>query len=218
VHQRENKDLTFGAYISICYEIASKYLVLVYNTLKRFNNISSHSWDSTLGPEGNLQALLQSAGLTSVNRNYIDTLTYLRLRRNHHTHINEAIDAPLLNFISAAAVRLNAFWHRPRNAVNLNFTRTLIRSFGQEETFQLIKVLRICLQEIDMSIAALLNKSRLIEYVVKREYESKTSRMNSFVLQQRVSKVKTICRTELGLSCTDGEIEPLARTIGIFIV
>lgn len=187
-HQRENKNLTFGAYISACYEIGSKYVELVYKMLKSFNNILTHSWDSSLGPEGNLQALLQSAGLTSINRNYIDTLTYLRLRRNHHTHIIDPINAPLQTLIASAAVRLNTFWHRPRNAVNLDFTRTLIRNFGQDETFQLIKVLRICLQEIDRHIAALLNKNRLIEYMVAQEYDGKTSRMNSYVLQQRISK------------------------------
>jgi len=217
-HQRENKNLTFGAYISACYEIGSKYLTLAYNTLKSFNNILTHNWDSSLGPEGNIQALLQSAGLPSINRNYIDTITYLRLRRNHHTHINDSINAPLQSLITSSAARLNTFWRQPRNAVNLDFTRILIRSFGQDETFQLIKVLRICLQEMDENIAALLNKNKVIEYIVMREYDGKTSRMNSYVLQQRVSKVKNICRTELGLNCTDVEIDPFARAIGIFIV
>lgn len=43
-YQRENKNLTFGAYFATCYEIASKYVKLAFEILKDFNSLTAYSW------------------------------------------------------------------------------------------------------------------------------------------------------------------------------
>jgi hypothetical protein len=213
-HQKENKNLTFGAYFATCYEIGSKYIRRAFDVLIDFNRLTNYSWDSGKGPEKNLELLFARSGLTTPNNNHIETLTYLRLRRNHYTHINENIAPTLQGIITSSATRLNSFWHRPQNAVNVDFSRTLIRNFLQDETMQLIKVLRICIVEIDKHVASLLDRSKVIEHIVKREYEKKKSRMNTIVLAERVSEIKNICHREMGFTCTAAQIEPYARLIG----
>ena len=52
-HQKENKNLTFGAYFATCYEISSIYLKTVFDTLKSFNTLTSYNWDKRKEPEKN---------------------------------------------------------------------------------------------------------------------------------------------------------------------
>jgi hypothetical protein len=214
-HQKENKNLTFGAYFATCYEISSKYLRTAFDTLKTFNSLTLYNWDNRKEPEKNLISLLNKEGLLVPNVNITDTFTYLRLRRNHFTHIIETPNPKLSGFITATCPSLNTYWQNSGSISNLDFTKSLIRDFTQEETIELIKLVRICIQEIDKHISSLLNVNSVIEHIVKREYDGKTAKLNPYTLKQRVDKIIYFGKTDLGLTWTNTQIEPYATTIGV---
>lgn len=214
-HQKENKNLTFGAYFATCYEIATKYIRTSFDTLKAFNSLYTYTWDRRKEPEKNLLKLLTDEGLEIPNVNITDTITYLRHRRNHYTHIMETPNSSLAAFLTTTCPRLNNHWRTPGTTIHLDFTKSLVRDFTQEETFELIKLLRICIIEIDEHIANLLNVNSVIEHLVKREYATKTARLNAHTLQQRLTKIIYIGRTELGRTFTETQIQPYATTIGV---
>jgi len=214
-HQKENKNLTFGAYFATCYEISSKYLKTVFDTLKSFNSLTSYNWDNRKEPEKNLLSLLTRETLDVPNLNITDTFTYLRLRRNHFTHIIETPNPKLTSFITTICPRLNTYWRTAGATVHLDFTKSLVRDFTQEETIELIKLVRICVNEIDKHVSSLLNTNSVIEHIVKREYDGKTAKLNAFTLKQRVDKIIYFGKTDLGLTLTNAQIEPYAKSIGV---
>ena len=214
-HQKENKNLTFGAYFATCYEISSKYLRIAFDTLKTFNSLTLYNWDNGKEPEKNLISLLNKAGLMVPNMDITDTFTYLRLRRNHFTHIIEIPNPRLSRFITATCPRLNFYWQTAGTISDLDFTKSLVRDFTQEETIELIKLVRICVIEIDKHISTLLNTNSVIEHIVKREYDGKTTKLNPHTLKQRIDKIIYIGRTDLGLTLTNTQIVPYATTIGV---
>lgn len=213
--QAENLNLTFGAYFTTCYEISSKYIAQVFEVLKVFNSLTAYSWNSQKEPEKNLVSLLTASGMAVPNSNFTDTFSYLRLRRNHYTHINETISPKLLGFITTNAARLNAFWNSSPRRLRVNFTSTVVGDFTQNETVDLIKAIRICLIEIDAHIAPLLNVNSIIEYFTKAEYANNPSRINSEIIEQRVNKIKHICKQEMKINITSTQIIPYVSTIGI---
>lgn len=214
-HQKENKNLTFGAYFATCYEISSKYLRTVFDTLQTFNSLTLYNWDSRKEPEKNLISLLNKEGLIVPNENITDTFTYLRLRRNHFTHIIVTPNPKLSGFITATCPRLNTYWQTSGAISDLDFTKSLVRDFTQEETIELIKLVRICVNEIDKHVSTILNTNSVIEHIVKREYDGKSVKLNPYMLKQRIDKIVYIGKTDLGLTLTNTQIEPYATTIGI---
>src|SRR4029077_18729929 len=86
-HQDGNKKFTFGSYFSTCYEIASNYIRDVFDKMKFINSLTKYSWDNRKEPERNLKNLFINNGLALPPAYILDTFTYLRLRRNHFTHI-----------------------------------------------------------------------------------------------------------------------------------
>lgn len=214
-HQKENKNLTFGAYFGTCYEISSKHIRTSFDTLKSFNSLTTYTWDRGKEPEANLLKLLQKESLPVPNANVLDTFSYLRHRRNHFTHINETSNSRVLGFMTSTCPRLNTYWRASGAITHLDFTKAFVRDFTQEETIELIKLVRICVIEIDKHISTLLNTNSVIEHIVKREYEGKTAKLNTFTLKQRVDKIIYIGKTDLGLTLTTAQIEPYAKSIGV---
>ena len=207
-HQKENKNLTFGAYFATCYEISSTYLKQAFDTLKSFNSLTTYIWDKRKEPERNFNSLLTIESLPSPKSEILETFTYLRLRRNHYTHIIEFPNQRLLDFIRISCARLNTFWGKPKTTIHLDFTKTLVRDFTLEETIELIKLVRICVIEIDHHIAGLLDLNSIIKYLVEREFTGKKTRLNTFTQNQRIEKIVNIGKIEFGLNLNSTQISP----------
>jgi len=213
--QRDNKHQTFGAYFSTCYEISSNYFKDVFDTLKSFNSLRSYNWDRNLEPEKNLINLLAHESLPLIPVEILDTYTYLRLRRNHFTHLSTSPNPRMLRHIAANGYNLNTYW-RSKDAIRvLDFTNIAIEAFTQDETIELIKILRICLNEIDAHIASLIKIDSIIEYIVKREYSAQNTRINHLVLRQRNKKIIRLLLMEFNITVLESKIIPFTSTIGI---
>lgn len=212
--QRENKNQTFGAYFSTSYEISGYYIQDLFNLLKNFNRLSMYNWDKRKEPEKNLSTLLFQATLPAIQSQIIDTYTYMRLRRNHFTHLSASPNNRLTSFIASNGNVLNTFWRNQGAISHLDFTTASVLEFTQEEIIEMINLLRICLNKIDEHIANILNHNAIIEFVVKREYQGLRTNINHLVLLQRNKKIRRLINSEFGINFTDAHLNPYTSSIG----
>ena len=206
-HQKDNQNITLGIYFATCYEILAQYIKNIYDTLKSFNSIT-YTTNPRKGLEENLQIMIVTNGLTPIKLEIINTIKYLRLRRNHFTHIIESANPSLANFKMSICPSLNMFWQGRSTISKLDFTKSLIRDFGVEETFELIKLIRICLQEVDNHIALLLNINSVITDLIKRYKNSNNEKFKRIPLSRKVKKIKSEALFSLDRVLTDADILP----------
>jgi hypothetical protein len=213
--QRYNINLSFGAFYTATYELSKGYIKDVFGILKSFNALHAYNWNNMTEAERNLHLLLTRSGLPIPNQIYFDTLKYLRLRRNHFTHIAPGISPNFQNFIAAQGTALNLFWRNLHVINHLDFTALNIQLFNQELSVELIKVIRICINGIDEHIAGLLNQNSIVESVVRREYAAGRVRMNTYIATQRANRINRIIDLEYGLNIGIPIILPFVQTIGV---
>ncbi len=214
LHQDKNKQLTFGSYFSTSYEIVSNYIKEVFDKLKNINHITNYSWNRNKEPEGNMELLFTNNGLTFTPDYILKTLSYLRYRRNHFTHIISPPNPVFIAFINTNGIALNTKW-RTSGVVSIDFTALSdFSSFEQDETIELLKLLRICLIDLDHFIGSILDKNELINSIVKAEFGTLRTRKNSIVIDQRVKKIVNIAKEKFGFVVTENEAEQFVRIIG----
>lgn len=215
-HQDNNKRITYGAYISTAYEVASNYLKEVFDFLKSINSLPHYDWKKSIPPELNLQSLFSSNGIATYPAHIIDAFSYLRLRRNHFTHLMPLPNFALSNFMATSGAGLETAWKTSGVVSHLNFTTlTITNEFSLEETIEMFKLLRICVIEIDEFVSSVVNKDELIKFIATREFGTMKTRMNNDILTQRVHKIISVANFEFGTTITNIDCEPFAKTIGV---
>ena len=147
--QELNQKFTFGAYISTSYEVTSYYLKDSLDILSLFNPSSFVPKNDNQIEEKYLLTLTAS-GCTLPPREIIDTIKYIRLRRNLFTHLAETISPQLNSLIVSEGANLNLYW---TNALtDLDFQNTDVLNFEEGESIDLIKLLRIIVETLDLSL------------------------------------------------------------------
>ena len=210
--QSQNQTFTFGAYISTSYEITSYYLKDSLKLLQEFN-------PSTYQPSNNGQleekyiSILINSGYLVVQREIINTLKYIRLRRNHFTHLSTDLKPIFSDLIKEKGDTLNIYWS---NAINsLDFSSTDVSIFNEEETIEMIKLLRIIIERLDNNLSKNLSHEGIITYLSKLEYENNPQRINGDVIKQRIKKILILAKKEFGIILEENEIELIVKSIGI---
>lgn len=213
--QRYNINLSFGSFYTTTYELSKGFIKDIFGTIKTFNALHAYNWNKRIEAERNLSLLLNRSALPLPNHIYFGTLKYLRLRRNHFTHINPGITTEFQNFIINNGNALNVFWRNLNVTNHLDFTSLDIHSFTQEITVELITVIRLCVNNIDEHIAGLLLQNSIVESVVRREYGGGRIRMNAYIATQRANRINRIIDIEYGLNIAIPIIIPYTQTIGV---
>lgn len=209
--QELNEKFTFGAYISTSYEVTSYYLRDSLELLNQFNPSSFIPTNDNQLEEKYLLTL-NSSGCTLPRRELIDTIKYIRLRRNLFTHIADAISSQLENLIDTHGVALNSYWS---NALtDLDFTNKDVLNFQEGETIDLLKLLRIIVETLDSHLASNLSTNGMITYLAQELFASKPQRINADVIKERIRKIKTLGETVFGATLIDSDIEPIVKVIG----
>lgn len=215
-HQNQNKKFTFGSYFSTSYEIVSNYLKDSFANLKSFNTLPNYNWVNQEPPEQNFRALLSNNFIPLPDPFIFNTFTYLRLRRNHFTHLINTANARLIGFCGANGANLNTHWVNSGTINNIDFSSAVnVNDYSQEITIDLMKALRITLIEFDSYLASILNLDAVINSLVQRKFGSENITMNSIIAQKRSSQIIFIARTELGLVITEAQCNPYVRSIGV---
>lgn len=209
--QELNQKFTFGAYISTSYEVTSYYLKDSLDILRLFNPSSFVSTNDNQLEEKYILTLT-SSGCSVPSREIIDTIKYIRLRRNLFTHLSESISPQLNNLIISQGANLNSYWTSA--LTDLDFQNTDVLNFEEGESIDLIKLLRIIVETLDLNLAQNLSTIGMITYLAKEQFELKPQRINADIVEQRIRKIKKIGKAVFGVNLMDNDIEPIVKTIG----
>lgn len=152
----------------------------------------------------------------SLSATLIKTIKYLRLRRNHYIHLAEKPSAELTKFLKYDAPTLQAHWSSRTSILGLTFTSDSITSFGPDESFTLMKIMRVCLEELDACVArhidaiavAKIIHTQLLQHLPQLKPDTTKN------LMIRVRKVKKRAMEHHGLNASTEEI---AGALGIAI-
>jgi len=210
--QEKNETLNFGAYFSFSYEFVSSYIDDVIVFLEQTNGVSLSENQQKNVPEKRLKIALNQIGLGLPSQELFSTLEYCRLRRNYFTHVLDALNSRFLSLVNNRGSVLNTFWTSARS--ELDFTLQNVDEFTENETIELIKILRITLIEIDEFIGGILNKTKVAEFICKEIYEQKPTRINTEIVAQRKKKVLTIAKRDFDMILSDSEMDKAVKTIG----
>lgn len=210
--QEENKTLNFGAYFSFSYEFVSSYIDDIITFLEKTNGVSLSDSQQKKPPEKRLKIALNQIGLGLPSQEYFTTLEYCRLRRNYFTHILESLNNRFQNLVSNQGVTLNSFWNTA--ITELDFSLSNVEEFSENETIELMKILKITLIEIDSFISGILNKSKVAEHICTELFETNPTRINTDVVAERKRKVLVIAKRDFDMTLTDSEMDNAVKTIG----
>ncbi|GEC72860.1 hypothetical protein FFL01_23990 [Flavobacterium flevense] len=200
--QNLNQTFTFGAYFSTSYEVVSYYLIDSLELLKSINSSTFIATNDTqLEEKYNLT--LESSSIPIIDISLINTLKYLRLRRNHFTHLYEEIGNPLKSLICDFGSDLNRYWEGSLS--QLDFESYNVLKFDEQETIDMLKLLKIIIEKLDSNLAPHLNHEGIAEYLVKKEYSDSEQRKNLDLVNKRTQKIITLSSTHFST--------PIDRTI-----
>jgi hypothetical protein len=208
--QDQNQKFTFGSYISTSYEVFSYYLKDSLDLLSKINSTTYRQTnDNQIEEKYNLT--LGSSGIPMIQSEIINTIKYFRLRRNHFTHLSEVIDTQLNDLISNQGSVLNTFWSHTIN--KLDFTCLSIFTFGEQETIEILKLLRIITEILDLNLSPNLSHHGIAEYLAQNEYSSITQWKNIDLISQRTKKIKDLALRHFDVNIANYIIEP---KVGLF--
>lgn len=211
--QEKNETLNFGAYFSFSYEFVSSYIDDVIVLLEKTNGVSLSDSQQRNVPEKRLKIALNQISATLPNQELFSTLEYCRLRRNYFTHILDSLNNKFQDLVNNRGSNLNTFWSSARS--ELDFTQHNVAEFTENETIELIKILRITLIEVDEFIGSILNKTGVAEFITTEIYATNPTRINADVIEKRKKKVLAFAKREFKLTLTDSEMDNAVKTIGI---
>ncbi|WP_274013814.1 hypothetical protein [Vibrio parahaemolyticus] len=117
--------------------------------------------------EDEIETNLKLWGSSNKLSQVIKTVKYLRLRRNHIVHARNGLSDEFERLIRVEGKGLNTFWNRRTNLAGLDFASKDIYNFSVDETYSCMKLLRVCLEEIDEAISSTFSEKELIDYMLK---------------------------------------------------
>lgn len=100
--------------------------------------------------------------LASPTTDFLKTVRYLRLRRNHIAHVRDSLTDGFEQFIRQNSHHLNKFWNARTSMPGFDFADQNVASFSEDEAYTCMKLLRVCVEEIDSLVADTLSQADLI--------------------------------------------------------
>lgn len=209
----QNETLNFGAYFSFSYEFLSSYIDDIIVLIARINGVSLTVNEQKKEPEKRLKKTIEKCSLGTPNQELFDTIAYFRLRRNYFTHILDTLNSKFLDIVNVKGDGLNKYWSSART--ELDFTQHKVDEFKENETIELLKIIKIVLKEVDEFIGGILNNEGIAEYITSEIYRSKPTRINTEIIAKRKRKVSAVAKQQFEIILTDAEMDNAVKTIGI---
>lgn len=199
-YQVSNRTATMGSYFSMCYEILSSYIEELIQIVKNCNRIN-YRMSPVCGPEDNLQRCLHRGNIIQVNNNIINTIKYFRLLRNKIIHLSSTPSHTLTNLINAESINLKNYWQIQSPNNTLDFVKSDFNLYTLDEIFEMIKLMRVCVQQIDSHIVANINLNNMIIKVL----EQYPLRLNSLSRTRKITKIQNHIWNLISLRLTEQE-------------
>ncbi len=207
--QIANRTFALGTYFATSYELLAGYYRPAIDLLARFR-------PATLTPSSSLKKeiwfseTLASSGAPAIATEIIDTLSYLRLRRNHFVHFGEDVKPEMQELQDKKGDRLNVFWDASVDA--LNFRDPMLDTFPEDETIELLKLLRIVVEQLDTAVAMGLDTRMVIEAECNAVLDGRTA-LNDREFARAGKKVEGRLRHNYGYDVDGGRIEESLRNL-----
>lgn len=138
----------------------------------------------------------------------LKTVKYLRLRRNHYIHLAEEPSAELKKLLKYDAPGLQNNWLSRTLIPGLTFSSNAVTFFSPDESITLIKIMRICIEDIDCYIAPNINAQSLaviLHTQLLRDHPELRPNIPKN-LEKQVRKVRKRANELHGISATTEEI------------
>lgn len=136
------------------------------------------------------------------------TVKYLRLRRNHVIHGATELSSEYSKLLKHDAPGLQRFWEARSSIPGLIFGDKSPTTFSPSETITLVKLVRVCLEEIDTSVAGLLRPNWIFRSInaglLKDRHELRVR--NPVVVGRRIRKIKHHSGSMYGLHVQASDI------------
>jgi hypothetical protein len=208
-----NRGVSFGAYLSTSYEVASTFVDKALALLQETNPTSLKlPKRQTDGPEQYYWRALQSSGYSLPEKELSDTLAFIRYRRNAIVHLSATPKLAYQEFVKLSGPGLNNFWKKAK--VQVEFANPSVGSPSEQDTLDLLKLLRIVTQRLDAHLATLIDVPGLINLEAKRILGNKATRFNLLVRERRVRKLRFLLRREYGLAAPESTLTKAVRLAG----
>jgi hypothetical protein len=209
-----NRGVSFGAYLSISYEVASSFFDKAFDLLTETNIATLRiPRKGQEGPEMHYRRALIASGYPLPEKQIIDTLTYIRFRRNAIVHFGAAPKAAYQNFAAATGPSLNRYWKNSK--VQINFTNPTIGAPSENDTLDQIKLLRIVTQKFDAHLASIVDIAGLISTISNRLFGTEKVRMNLNIRDIRARKLRASLKREFGFSGLNEALEAAVKNVGV---
>jgi len=198
--QSRNRVFTFGSYFSTSYEVVSDYIDT--SSLNLLQQIIPASYKPLKHKQIEKQFfnILQASGCNIPDQELIDTLTYIRLRRNHLIHLGDSLVPWFSSHISSCGASLNAYWLG--TVEELDFTSLDIDSLTEKETIDFLKLLRIITERLDSTVASSLSPENVLLFTAKQLKLTSRQVFNSDFVQRKAKMLKKQTELEFEIQCT----------------
>lgn len=158
-----NRNSNCGLSFAMGTEYLMDYMADVQG-LRRAISPSGYDQISADAEEEQLLKKLEKWGSSEVDVEIFVTARYLRLRRNHFIHNRSELSPGLTKFIRYESKPIDKFWRERTDLDGLDFSKHDVRTFAVQETLTLMKLLRVCLEEVDAAVASTLDYGDIVKF------------------------------------------------------
>ena len=167
---KEIKEYQKASFISFYVFMYSAFELYIEELATLVNNIlptGLHKSDK----KNFLEAIFRSLGTNinhHLNKSEIDTMDYIRLRRNCLIHADGQPSPKLLNLMITKGQQLNRYWKSTRVQLNIiDFSAIDIGQFEEREIIDSILILRELAKKIDQAVLSRFRKEDILAYILR---------------------------------------------------
>ncbi|AJK45381.1 hypothetical protein [Burkholderia plantarii] len=191
-------------------------LLYVESTIRHWAQINGVACQMTDPIDACLSDCAAKNAKGKIEKNLIRTVKYLRLRRNHVIHAASEPSSELVKSLRFDGPKLQKYWESRTTIPGVNFSSEAVREFSPDETIALIKLVRICVEDIDEFLAKELDIKRVLAWLDKdllaRHPELRAK--GATIAARRVRKIKKRVYELYSLRATSSDI---AQVLGVAI-
>jgi hypothetical protein len=192
----------FGAVVTAAYEACDSYLTELPSLLGRLGR-STLAYTTEEVSEDTLYNVFQAAGL-GVDRERIETLQYLRLRRNQIAHLRAEPTRELASLVRNRGTFLSRYWDYSGPP---DFSAEPLPTVHEREAIGLLRLMRILLDDLDETAATFLDINRVIEDLHGDLLEAAVFLRGLDGRRRRARKIETLLDILYGMELDWVEIE-----------
>lgn len=221
-HIKTNKTLIEGIFL-LTYSYFESYLKNVFEFSQNIDETIKCIETKLDGVEDDLILFDKIVNRIEIDRNDFDlnilnTLDYLRLKRNRLTHTNsQHISKSLNKLIKSYGKSLNTFWDEklPKSRQGINFaSKENVALLNSHIIIDSINIFRHISAIFDQILVTRLTiKKIVIKHIIPEFIEDQYKNIKHFKVERQISKFSNFCKTKYGINVNYEVIDLFTRSI-----